>query len=61
MISQDLLDILACTVCKTAVRLEAERLVCTQCGRRYPIRDGIPAMRIEDAERPRNGPPERAV
>ena len=29
-----------------------ERLVCTRCGRRYPIRDGIPVMLIEEAEPP---------
>ena len=52
MIDQQLLDILACPACKTAVKLEADRLVCVQCGRRYPIRDGIPVMLIEEAERP---------
>lgn len=56
MISKDLLAILACPLCKTAVRLEDGWLVCTQCGRRYPIRDGIPAMRIEDAVLPEGGP-----
>ena len=52
MIDPKLLEILACPVCKTAVRLEGERLTCTQCGRRYPIRDGIPVMLIEEAESP---------
>ena len=51
MIDPKLLEILACPVCKTAVRLEGERLICTQCGRRYPIRDGIPVMLVEEAER----------
>lgn len=50
MIDQELLDILACPVCKTPVRLENDRLVCDACGRRYPIRDGIPVMLIEEAE-----------
>jgi len=50
MIDQKLLDLLACPVCKTPVRLEADRLVCVQCGRRYPIRDGIPVMLVEEAE-----------
>jgi uncharacterized protein YbaR (Trm112 family) len=50
MIDQELLDILACPVCKTPVRLEGDRLVCGTCGRRYPIRDGIPVMLIEEAE-----------
>ncbi len=55
MIDAKLLEILACPACKTEVRLEGERLVCVQCGRRYPIRDGIPVMLIEEAERPTEG------
>jgi uncharacterized protein len=50
MIDQKLLDILACPLCKTPVKQEGDRLVCTQCGRRYPVRDGIPVMLIEEAE-----------
>jgi uncharacterized protein YbaR (Trm112 family) len=50
MIDQKLLDILACPLCKTPVKQERDRLVCTQCGRRYPVRDGIPVMLIEEAE-----------
>jgi hypothetical protein len=55
MIDQELLDILACPLCKTAVRLEGDRLICTQCSRRYPIRDGIPVMLIDEAEGPEEG------
>ena len=50
MIDPKLLEILACPACKTPVKQEGERLVCAQCGRRYPIRDGIPVMLIEEAE-----------
>lgn len=50
MIDAKLLEILACPLCKTEVKLEGESLVCVQCGRRYPIRDGIPVMLIEEAE-----------
>ena len=50
MIDKELLDILACPACKTPVRLDGERLICTSCDRRYPIRDGIPVMLIEEAE-----------
>lgn len=52
MIDPKLLEILACPVCKTEVKLEGERLVCVKCGRRYPIRDGIPVMLVEEAESP---------
>lgn len=54
MIDKELLDILACPACKSPVRLEGERLVCTSpsCGLRYPIREGIPVMLIEEAEKP---------
>lgn len=52
MIDPKLLEILACPLCKTEVKLENERLVCVQCGRRYPIREGIPVMLIEEAELP---------
>ena len=52
MISKELLDILACPLCKTNVRLEDDRIVCTKCGRRYPIKDDIPVMLIDEAEFP---------
>ena len=55
MISPDLLEILACPACdsRPKVTLENDRLVCSECGRRYPIRDGIPVMLVEDAENPK--------
>jgi hypothetical protein len=56
MIDKQLLDILACPKCKTAVKLEGERLVCQNaaCGLRYPIRNGIPIMLIDEAEQPKS-------
>jgi len=51
MIKKELLDILACPACKTEVALEGEKIVCVRCKRRYPIRDGIPIMLIEEAEK----------
>ena len=53
MIDPTLLELLACPACKTAVREEADRLVCVSCGRRYPVREGIPVMLVEEAEPPR--------
>ena len=50
MIDKELLEILACPVCKADVRLEKGKIVCTKCGRRYPIRDGIPVMLESEAE-----------
>ena len=52
MIDKDLLDILACPLCKEEVKLEDDKIVCTKCGRRYPIKDDIPIMLIEEAEVP---------
>ena len=52
MIDPKLLEILACPLCKTEVKPEGERLVCVQCARRYPVRDGIPVMLVEEAELP---------
>jgi len=50
VIDPKLLEILACPACKTEVTLEQDRLLCVRCGRRYPIRDGIPVMLIDEAE-----------
>ncbi|MCD6248653.1 MAG: Trm112 family protein [Hadesarchaea archaeon] len=42
--SEELLEILACPVCKKDVELKGKELVCRGCGRRYPIENGIPNM-----------------
>jgi len=52
MIDKELLDILACPACKADVILKDDRIVCTKCGRRYPIKDDIPIMLIDEAELP---------
>ena len=52
MIDKELLNILACPLCKTDVRLEGDRIVCVKCGRRYPIKDDIPIMLVDEAELP---------
>ena len=51
-IRQDLLEILACPICKTPVKLTADNsgLKCETCGRVYPVRDDIPVMLVEEAK-----------
>ncbi|MDP6380340.1 MAG: Trm112 family protein [Phycisphaerae bacterium] len=50
MIDEDLLRILICPVCGEKVHEEQGRIVCRPCGRRYPIRDGVPILIADDAE-----------
>lgn len=49
-IDPELLSILACPVDHAAVRDRETHLVCSSCGRRYPVRDGIPVMLVDEAE-----------
>jgi uncharacterized protein len=50
--SQELLDMLVCPVCKTAVKMTADKsgLKCGTCYRVYPVRDDIPVMLVEEAK-----------
>ena len=50
--------ILSCLHCGAEVAQVEERLVCRnpQCGRRYPIEDGIPVMLSAAAEAPTSAP-----
>jgi uncharacterized protein len=50
MITKKLLDILICPACRNRVVEAHERIVCTGCKRKYPIRHGIPVMLVEEAE-----------
>jgi uncharacterized protein len=55
MIDKELLDILACPACKAPVTQEGDWIVCSagdSCGKRYPIKDGIPIMLIDEAVDP---------
>lgn len=57
----DLLDILACPLCKGALTLSATReegpevldgtLTCATCGETYPVQDGIPNLLPPDLRR----------
>ena len=50
-VSQDLLDILVCPLCKKEVNLtpDGQGLKCVECHRVYPIRDDIPVMLVDEA------------
>lgn len=51
-LSQELLEILACPLCKVKVELTADGsgLKCPECRRVYPVRDDIPVMLIDEAQ-----------
>ncbi|MBU1404688.1 MAG: Trm112 family protein [Proteobacteria bacterium] len=53
MISQELLDILACPKCKGEVKLTETKdgLVCESCKLLYEIREDIPIMLIDEAKK----------
>jgi len=57
-----LLDVLACPADHHApLRLGSQddpgapSLTCTECGRVFPIRDGIPVLLLDEASSPRDG------
>jgi uncharacterized protein YbaR (Trm112 family) len=45
----EIVNQLACPVCLGALRLDDAGLVCLDCGRCYPIVDGIPVLIAERA------------
>lgn len=49
-VPDDLLAILVCPVDHAKVHSDGDFLVCEECGRAYPVRDGIPVMLVEEAE-----------
>jgi uncharacterized protein YbaR (Trm112 family) len=53
-VDKQLLDLLICPSCRGNVeyRPEPEQIVCLKCGLRYPVRDDIPVMLIDEAEKP---------
>lgn len=56
MVSQELLDILRCPNCaqESEGMLEYFKeswLICTECDRKYPIREDIPVMLIDEGDK----------
>ncbi|MCU0454120.1 MAG: Trm112 family protein [Bacteroidetes bacterium] len=46
MLAPELLELLCCPKCRADLHEEpsTSELVCTKCGARYPVRDGIPML-----------------
>ena len=56
MVSKELLDILRCPNCvreKDGLLeyYQESWLICQDCGRKYPVKDDIPVMLIEEGDR----------
>jgi len=50
MISQSLLEILACPACKQPLKVKNnDSLKCIACHRVYPVRDDIPVLLVDEA------------
>jgi uncharacterized protein len=52
LIHAQLLKILRCPLTQSPLTLEGETLVAERGGLRYPIRNGIPVLLVEEAELP---------
>lgn len=50
MIDKDLIAILACPACKGDVELKDKKIACKKCGKKYPVKGGVPVMLINEAE-----------
>ena len=51
-VDPELLKILVCPLTRSPLRLEGEELVGAVGGLRYPLRDGIPVLLIDEARMP---------
>jgi len=50
-IRKELLEILACPACDSRPRVEmdADGIRCSECGRVYPVENGVPIMLVDRA------------
>ena len=51
-LDSDLLKILVCPLTRSPLRIEGNYLIAEVGGLKYPIRDGIPVLLIDQAELP---------
>lgn len=49
MLNPELLDILCCPLGKADLKEENDFLICTRCGLKFPVREGIPVLLIDEA------------
>ena len=53
-IDEKLLQILACPACQGNVKLQQIEtgpvIICTKCGKKYPIKNGIPVLLADEAQ-----------
>ncbi|MGB9744854.1 MAG: Trm112 family protein [Desulfurella sp.] len=50
MLDKKILDFIVCPKCKGELKLEDEFLVCYNCQLKYPIKNDIPILLIEEAQ-----------
>jgi uncharacterized protein YbaR (Trm112 family) len=48
----ELLAIIVCPDCHSALSEKGEELVCSGCGLAYPVHDDIPVLLADEARRP---------
>ncbi len=51
MIDEKLMAILACPACQGDVQFKESKIVCLKCGRKYPVKNGIPVLLVDESEK----------
>jgi uncharacterized protein YbaR (Trm112 family) len=51
MLDKKILDFIVCPQCRGDLKLEGEFLICQNCQLKYPIKDDIPILLIEEAQK----------
>jgi len=49
MLDKKILDFIVCPQCKSDLELDGEFLICKTCNVKYPIKNDIPILLIEEA------------
>ena len=50
-LSKEILQVLACPSCKGALSEAEDYLVCPSCSLKFPVREGIPVLLLDEAEK----------